>query len=122
MERAYVRAGEAGTFAYSFERLTGFAPFRWQERLFARFVAGDLPAALDLLTGLGKTSVMAIWLLARGENSRLIRGLVCILQDTAILCRVFQKQIPALFCFHGGYFYTLTSRGDCRRLRMNAEC
>jgi CRISPR-associated endonuclease/helicase Cas3 len=38
---------------------------RWQHRLFDRLVDGEIPAALDLPTGLGKTSVMAIWLLAR---------------------------------------------------------
>jgi CRISPR-associated endonuclease/helicase Cas3 len=38
---------------------------RWQNRLFDQFIDGKIPAALDLPTGLGKTSVMAIWVLAR---------------------------------------------------------
>ena len=38
---------------------------RWQHRLFDQFIDGKIPAALDLPTGLGKTSVMAIWVLAR---------------------------------------------------------
>lgn len=53
------------SFAKSFRALTGNEPFRWQERLFQEFVAGRLPSAIDLPTGLGKTSVMAIWLIAR---------------------------------------------------------
>jgi CRISPR-associated endonuclease/helicase Cas3 len=43
---------------------------RWQHRLFDCFMSGKIPAALDLPTGLGKTSVMAIWLLARALASR----------------------------------------------------
>lgn len=39
-------------------------PFPWQQRLFAQFVAGKIPSALDLPTGTGKTSVIAIWLAA----------------------------------------------------------
>lgn len=38
---------------------------RWQIRLFGQLVEGQFPSALDLPTGLGKTSVMAIWLVAR---------------------------------------------------------
>jgi len=52
-------------FDRQFAALMGPKPFRWQRRLFERLVKGDLPSALDLPTGLGKTSVMAIWVLAR---------------------------------------------------------
>ena len=45
--------------------LQGGDPFPWQERLFLQFCAGEIPSALDLPTGLGKTSVMPIWLMAR---------------------------------------------------------
>ena len=68
----------------------GNAPFPWQERLFREFVAGRLPAALDLPTGLGKTSVMAIWLIARAlaENSArklLPRRLVYVVDRRAVV-------------------------------------
>jgi CRISPR-associated endonuclease/helicase Cas3 len=49
----------------NFLRLTGHSPMLWQRRLFGRFMDGAIPSALDLPTGLGKTSVMAIWVLAR---------------------------------------------------------
>jgi CRISPR-associated endonuclease/helicase Cas3 len=39
-------------------------PFEWQWDLFQRFLCNDLPPRLSLPTGLGKTSVMHIWLLA----------------------------------------------------------
>lgn len=51
-------------FESGFEALTGHVPMPWQRRLFTEFHAGRIPDALDLPTGLGKTSVMAIWLVA----------------------------------------------------------
>ena len=54
-------------FRSCFKHLTGYAPFDWQERLFQKFLDGDLPDACDIPTGMGKTSVMAIWLIALGR-------------------------------------------------------
>jgi CRISPR-associated endonuclease/helicase Cas3 len=57
-------------FAARFEALTGFSPMKWQRRLFKRFIdaglsdAQGIPTACDIPTGLGKTSIMVIWLLA----------------------------------------------------------
>lgn len=51
-------------FAKSFEALTGFSPMAWQIRLHERMVGGDIPETLSLPTGLGKTSVIHIWLIA----------------------------------------------------------
>jgi CRISPR-associated endonuclease/helicase Cas3 len=57
-------------FAKRFEALTGNAPFPWQERLFLWFLSGKtLPADVSLPTGTGKTSIMAIWLLALAAKS-----------------------------------------------------
>lgn len=49
-----------------FERLTGHRPFPWQRRLHERFVTGEFPPC-SLPTGLGKTSVIALWLLALAD-------------------------------------------------------
>ncbi|MGE0129723.1 MAG: type I-U CRISPR-associated helicase/endonuclease Cas3 [Blastocatellales bacterium] len=51
-------------FRECFGKLTEKQPFDWQERLFDRFMSADFPEACDIPTGLGKTSVMAIWLIA----------------------------------------------------------
>lgn len=51
-------------FTEAFCSLLGFPPLTWQGRLFRRFVSNDLPGICDIPTGLGKTSVLAIWLLA----------------------------------------------------------
>ncbi len=51
-------------FAELFEKLTGSAPFPWQTALYHLFITGHLPSAADLPTGMGKTSVVTIWLIA----------------------------------------------------------
>lgn len=40
----------------------GYEPFRWQRRLYDRLCDALPPTALDLPTGLGKTSAMIVWL------------------------------------------------------------
>ncbi len=77
------RAGD--TFDDLFAALTGLKPFRWQRRLFERLVDGQVPASLDLPTGLGKTSVMAIWLIARALGAKLPRRLVYIVDRRAVV-------------------------------------
>lgn len=52
-------------FDEAFQILTGHQPFAWQRRLYDDFRAGNLPQLIDLPTGMGKTAVMAVWLLAR---------------------------------------------------------
>ncbi|MGA2403189.1 MAG: type I-U CRISPR-associated helicase/endonuclease Cas3, partial [Syntrophobacteraceae bacterium] len=51
-------------FDESFSALMDDGPFKWQKRLFNRFMEDDFPAVLDLPTGLGKTSIIPIWLIA----------------------------------------------------------
>jgi CRISPR-associated endonuclease/helicase Cas3 len=46
---------------------------------------GNVPAALDLPTGLGKTSVMAIWLIARVHGARLPRRLIYVVDRRAVV-------------------------------------
>ena len=47
-----------------FQQLTGATPFPWQEALYYEFVNGRFPSSANIPTGLGKTSVVAIWLIA----------------------------------------------------------
>lgn len=62
----------AGDFFREFHRaLTGHeSPFLWQEELFLRFCANDIPETVSLPTGAGKTSVMTVWLLALGFQAK----------------------------------------------------
>jgi CRISPR-associated endonuclease/helicase Cas3 len=65
------RGALAKAFRRDFANLTGIpAPFAWQEELFARLVDSDIPQRIDLPTGAGKTSVMAIWLLALAAQAK----------------------------------------------------
>lgn len=58
-------------FASSFLALTGYPPMPWQARLFgAHFVSGSLPEAVSIPTGLGKTAVMAVWLIGLAWQMR----------------------------------------------------
>lgn len=59
--------------------------FPWQKKLLQKFIDSDLPSSVDLPTGLGKTSVMAIWLVARCSNSKLPRRLVYIVDRRAVV-------------------------------------
>lgn len=64
----------------------GNPPFPWQARLLARLVYGMPPAALDIPTGLGKTSVMATWLVAQTFGAgHLPRRLIYIVDRRAVV-------------------------------------
>ncbi|MEN9892251.1 MAG: hypothetical protein RLY78_2546, partial [Pseudomonadota bacterium] len=63
----------------------GAEPFPWQRRLLAQWLEGRAPRAMDLPTGLGKTSVMAIWLVARALGARLPRRLVYVVDRRAVV-------------------------------------
>ena len=60
-------------------------PFPWQLRLLRKLAAGDVPSAIDIPTGLGKTSVIAIWLLARACGTPLPRRLVYVVDRRAVV-------------------------------------
>ena len=57
------------SFDWAFEALTGNTPLRWQRRLFNRLYAGKVPQICDIPTGLGKTSVIPIWLIALSQQA-----------------------------------------------------
>lgn len=53
------------SFEATFAALTGHDPFPWQKTLYEEwFAAGRFPASCNLPTGLGKTVVIAVWLIA----------------------------------------------------------
>jgi CRISPR-associated endonuclease/helicase Cas3 len=57
-------------FDQQFEDLTNSAPFPWQRKLYGEFVQKKFRAQCDVPTGLGKTSVIAVWLLALAHHAR----------------------------------------------------
>ena len=60
-------------------------PFRWQMRLLRHLLDADLPRVVDIPTGLGKTSVMALWLIALAEGADLPRRLVYVVDRRAVV-------------------------------------
>jgi CRISPR-associated endonuclease/helicase Cas3 len=74
------------SFQCAFEDLTGYPPLSWQVRLFeTHFKKGEIPSAIDLPTGLGKTSVMAIWLIALAQGAPLPRRLIYVVDRRAVV-------------------------------------
>ncbi len=73
-------------FETEFKKLTDFDPLNWQKRLYSEhFASGILPDTVDIPTGLGKTSVMAIWYLAFRAGVRLPRRLVYVVDRRAVV-------------------------------------
>ncbi|MGN6109479.1 MAG: type I-G CRISPR-associated helicase/endonuclease Cas3g [Kofleriaceae bacterium] len=59
--------------------------FPWQHALLDRMLDGELPSALDVPTGLGKTAVIAIWLIARAAGAPVPRRLVYVVDRRAVV-------------------------------------
>ena len=86
-------ATKGGDFANCFRALTGSEPFPWQRRLFQCLLDGSngsIPKACDIPTGLGKTSVIVIWLLAlarqaEGGRVQLPRRLVYVVDRRTVV-------------------------------------
>lgn len=88
-------------FADAFKALTGNPPFPWQTALYERFVAGDIPPSCNLPTGLGKTSVIAVWLIARANGAAVPRRLVYVVNRRTVVDQTtdeverYQKNLTA---------------------------
>ncbi len=85
-----IESGLEPRLSEAFTTLTGeegerYPPFRWQQRLLRRLMDADLPKAVDVPTGLGKTAVMALWLIALAEGSCLPRRLVYVVDRRAVV-------------------------------------
>jgi CRISPR-associated endonuclease/helicase Cas3 len=59
----------APRFASIFQALTGNLPYPWQEALFLSLLADFFPGNINLPTGSGKTSIMAVWLAALAQQA-----------------------------------------------------
>ena len=71
-----------------FRELTGFRPFGWQTRLYQLFVQADFASCSTcrLPTGLGKTSLLALWLVALAKNPSFVpRRLVYVVNRRTVV-------------------------------------
>lgn len=77
---------DANQFEQAFKDLTGHAPMPWQKRLYEQFKSGDFSRPLSLPTGLGKTTVIHIWLLTLASSpERVPRRLVYVVNRRTIV-------------------------------------
>ncbi|MCX7665751.1 MAG: type I-U CRISPR-associated helicase/endonuclease Cas3 [Gemmataceae bacterium] len=73
-------------FTNEFKNMTGYAPFRWQRALYEDwFQIGKIPKSCHIPTGLGKTSVIAIWLIALANNHKVPRRLVYVVNRRTVV-------------------------------------
>ena len=69
-----------------FTAATGNTPFPWQKKLFEYFSNGEIPVTCNLPTGLGKTSVVAIWLIALANHpDKMPRRLVYVVNRRTVV-------------------------------------
>lgn len=88
-------------FAALFRNLTENAPFPWQENLYLNcFSRGQVPPRCNLGTGLGKTSVVAIWLIALALRGKLPRRLVYVVNRRTVVDQTTDE--VEKFCHHLG--------------------
>jgi CRISPR-associated endonuclease/helicase Cas3 len=75
-------------FAKAFAALTGNPPFPWQQELHQRFLRGRIPASCNVPTGLGKTAVIPMWLIAlanSGNGQSIPRRLVYVVNRRTVV-------------------------------------
>ena len=73
-------------FDSAFAAVSDNPPFPWQWNLYQKFLVGEFPASCNLPTGLGKTSVIHIWLLALTEApNRVPRRLVYVVNRRTVV-------------------------------------
>lgn len=79
-------------FDHAFHALTGHEPFPWQRELYKRMTDGPPPSACRIPTGLGKTAVIAVWLIAlarcgkeTANGKRLARRLVYVVNRRTVV-------------------------------------
>jgi CRISPR-associated endonuclease/helicase Cas3 len=93
-------------FREEFRALTGNEPFPWQEDLHQRFRRGEIPSICTLPTGVGKISVVTLWLLALAHGAKLPRRLVYVVNRRTVvdqttaeverICENLKLKLPAI--------------------------
>ncbi|WLD10887.1 type I-U CRISPR-associated helicase/endonuclease Cas3 [Planctellipticum variicoloris] len=84
--RKMTKPSQQVDFDGAFKALTGHSPLSWQRRLYRHWFAVEkFPAVCDLPTGLGKTMVMAIWLIAWANNLRIPTRLIYVVDRRTVV-------------------------------------
>lgn len=73
-------------FSTIFKNLCDSDPFPWQAELYKKFIQGDFPSSATIPTGLGKTSIVAVWLIALASApSKIPRRLVYVVNRRTVV-------------------------------------
>lgn len=72
-------------FEHDFKALTGHTPFAWQARFFKTIESGVIPEQCVIPTGLGKTALLAVWLIARARGLRVPTRLVYVVNRRTVV-------------------------------------
>lgn len=77
-------------FSDTFNDLTGRRPFPWQEKLYAHLLqakpdGSHIPNVTNLPTGMGKTSILAVWLIALAHGAQVPRRLVYVVNRRTVV-------------------------------------
>ena len=73
-------------FESAFKAIMCNLPFPWQKRLFQKFIQGNFPQCCNIPTGLGKTSIIALWVLALArQKDKVPRRLVYVVNRRTIV-------------------------------------
>jgi len=90
-------------FFTAFEALTEKTPFPWQSALYELFVADKIPSSCNIPTGLGKTSVIAIWLIAMANRpDKMPRRLVYVVNRRTVVDQTteevenYRRRLPCI--------------------------
>lgn len=103
-------------FVQEFEAITGHPPLPWQEMLYQRFEGGaaEIPSCCEIPTGLGKTSIIAIWLIALGHHpGHLPRRLVYVVNRRTVVDQT-TDEVEKLR-------QNLLARPELKQLRQNSK-
>ncbi len=103
-------------FEEKFESLTSFAPLPWQTRLYFEFFERQqIPDSVDIPTGLGKTAVVALWLIAIRAGLAVPRRLIYVVDRRAVVDQAtrFVEQLREMAALpDGGQLPISTLRGQ----------
>ncbi|MCC7338565.1 MAG: type I-U CRISPR-associated helicase/endonuclease Cas3 [Pirellulaceae bacterium] len=73
-------------FNSTFKKLTDNLPFPWQCNLYDEWLSkGRIPSSCNIPTGLGKTSVIAVWLIALANGAKLPRRLCYVVNRRTVV-------------------------------------
>ena len=88
---------DLAAFRKDFCTLTDHQPFPWQEKLYHAHFAKDLiPPRCTIPTGLGKTCVLGVWLIALAHGRKLPRRLVYVVNRRTVVDQTTNEAIRRL--------------------------